>query len=345
MAASEMTGEYRPAWWLPGGHLQTLWPALLRRPPRVAVARERLELEDGDFLDLDWLAEAPAGGPVVILVHGLEGSLESHYLPGLMRTLADCGMRPVLMYHRGCSGEPNRTDRRYTGGDTGDLAWVAEILRTREPDMPLTAVGFSLGGNLLLKWLGETGADNPLAAAAAVSPPFRLDRAADRLEHGLSRLYQEHLLRALRASVTAKYAHRPQACPVPLDRVRSASSFRAFDDAFTAPVHGYAGVDDYYARGSCRPYLRGIAVPTLVLHALDDPFTTPDAVPAPGELSGHVQLELHRHGGHVGFVIGNLPGRPRYWIEERVPAFLCNTVTTPETPARGVVSPDRTLSS
>lgn len=300
----------------------------MRRSAEVRVRRERVELEDGDFLDLDWLANGPATGPVVVLLHGLEGSLESHYLPGLMRGLGELGLRPVLMYHRGCSGEPNRTHRRYTGGDTGDLARVVALLEEREPDTPLAAVGFSLGANLLLKWLGETGAENPLAAAAAVSPPFRLDRAAARLERGLSRIYRGHLLRSLRASVAARYADRPQTSPVSLERVRAASSFREFDDAFTAPVHGYAGVDDYYHRASCRSYLGDITVPTLVLHALDDPFTTPDAVPGDDELSPAIRLELHRHGGHVGFVTGRIPGRPGYWIEERVARYLSGALSS-----------------
>ncbi|MEF8794165.1 hydrolase [Thiohalorhabdus sp.] len=313
---------FRPAWWLPGGHLQTLWPALLRRPPSVAMRRERLELADGDFLDLDWAVAAPAQGPVVLLLHGLEGGRESHYPGGLMQALAGRGMRPVLMYQRGCSGEPNRSHRRYTGGDTGDLAAVIAHLRRTHPEAQLAVVGYSLGGNILLKWLGETGADNPLTAAVAVSPPFRLDRAADRLEHGLSRLYQRHLLGALRRAIRGKYRDRPEACPVPLAELDGLDSFRDFDDRFTGPVHGYAGADDYYARCSSRPFLGTIDVPTAVIHALDDPFTTPDAVPDPGEVSRRVRLDLHVHGGHVGFVGGAVPGRARYWLEQAIPRFL-----------------------
>jgi len=313
---------FHPAWWLPGGHAQTLWPALLRRPPAVAVSRERLELADGDFLDLDWAADAGDTGPVVLLLHGLEGGLDSHYVPGLMAALRARGLRPVLMYHRGCSGEPNRSHRRYTGGDTGDLAAVVGHLRRAHPDAPLAAVGVSLGGNILLKWLGETGAGNPLAAAVAVSPPFRLNRAADRLERGLSRLYQRYLLTALRRTLRAKYADCPGACPVPLAELERLTTFRAFDDRFTAPIHGYAGAADYYARGSCRPFLANIAVPTAVIHALDDPFTTADAVPQSHEVSRAVRLEVYRRGGHVGFVSGAVPGRPRYWLERRIPAFL-----------------------
>ncbi len=324
-----MSPPFRPAWWLPGGHLQTLWPALIRRRSAPPVIRERLELADGDFLDLDWAAQAPAEGPVVLLLHGLEGSLRSHYLPGLMSALRARGLRPVLMYHRGCSGEPNRSHRRYTGGDTADLAAVVEDLRSSRPEAPLGAVGFSLGANVLLKWLGETGAENPLSAAAAVSPPFLLSRAADRLERGLSRLYQRHLLAGLRRAIRGKYRDCPEGCPVSLAELDGLDTFRAFDDRFTAPVHGYLGAADYYACGSCRPFLAGVAVPTTVIHALDDPFTTPDAVPGPDEVSAAVRLEIHPRGGHVGFVAGAVPGRPRYWLEGRIPDILAGQLQGP----------------
>jgi hypothetical protein len=328
-----MTRPFRPSWWLPGGHLQTLWPALLRRPPTVALRRERLELADGDFLDLDWLEGADPAAPLALLLHGLEGGPDSHYVPGMLQALGSAGFRPVVMYHRGCSGEPNRHHRRYTGGDTADVAELAARLRTRHPGVPLAVVGVSLGANVLLKWLGEEGAASPVAAAAAISPPFRLDRAAERLDRGLSRLYQRHLLTTLSRALARKYAADPAACPVPPEELAGMRSFRAFDDAFTAPVHRYAGVDDYYARASARQYLGAITVPTLIVHATDDPFTTPDAVPGPGELSPAVRLELYRHGGHVGFVAGSVPGRPRYWLEERVPAFLRSRIPSDREPA------------
>ena len=322
-----MTAPFRPAWWLPGGHLQTLWPALVRRPPAVALRRERLELADGDFLDLDWLDGAPAEAPTALLLHGLEGGPDSHYIPGMLQALGAAGFQAVVMYHRGCSGEPNRLHRRYTGGDTADLAEAVNRLRARAPARPLVAVGVSLGGNVLLKWLGEQGAQAPLAAAAAISPPFRLDRAADRLNRGLSRLYQRHLLTGLNHALAAKYADHPESCPVPLAELARLRSFRAFDDAFTAPVHGYQGAADYYARASARQFLGAITVPTLIVHSLDDPFTTRDAVPGGDELSPAVRLALSAHGGHVGFVAGAVPGRPRYWLEERVPAFLKHAVS------------------
>ncbi|MCG5511815.1 hydrolase [Ectothiorhodospira shaposhnikovii] len=307
-------GDFRPAWWLPGAHLQTLAPTLMRRRPPIPLRRQRLELPDGDFIDLDWAPEQP--GPRVILFHGLEGSSRSPYAGGLMRRLHDQGFQALTMHFRGCSGEPNRLPRSYFAGDTGDMAWLVDHLLRQEPTRPVAAIGVSLGGNALLKWLGETGPDNPLAAAVAISVPFDLDRSARRMEQGLSRFYQWYLVGRLKRSALRKC----RLMPMPLDcaalpRLRT---FREFDDAVTAPLHGFADVDDYYTRCSSRPYLRGIRCPTLILHARDDPFMTPETVPTPDELSPSIRLELSRAGGHVGFV----EGVGRYWPERRIGDWL-----------------------
>ncbi|MFO7641669.1 MAG: hydrolase [Candidatus Competibacteraceae bacterium] len=310
---------FRPAWWLSSPHAQTLWPVLCRRRPRPPLRRERLELPDGDFLDLDWtLGER---GPLVLVLHGLEGSSASHYALGLLATLVRQGWRGVVMHFRGCGGQPNRLARGYCAADTADIAYLVDWLREREPTAPLAAIGYSLGGNALLKWLGETGAAAPLHAAVAVSVPFLLDHTARRLRTGWSRLYQHHLLRALKRSYRNKFLQRPDA-PVPLKDLRDLRDFYAFDDRVTAPLHGYADFHDYYARASCRPYLRRIRVPTLILHALDDPFMRPETAPTADELSPSVRLELSPHGGHVGFVAGRWPWRAEYWLERRIPEFL-----------------------
>lgn len=316
-----MIGEsdFRPAWWLPGPHLQTLWPALVRRAPRPLTRRERLELPDGDFLDLDWtMGEA---GPIVVVLHGLEGSSDSGYARGLLATLARRGWRGMVMHFRGCSGEPNRLRHSYDAGGTGDLAYVISLLRQREPTTPLACVGYSIGGNVLLKWLGEAGAAAPLQAAAAVSVPFLLDAAAQRMQQGFSRFYQAYLLRNLQASYRRKFKTQKNP-PVPLQDVARLRDFYVFDDSITAPLHDYAGVTDYYARASCRQYLNGIGVPTLILHAFDDPFLLPAAIPTASELSPGVVLELSRYGGHVGFVSGPSPWQAGYWLEQRIPGFL-----------------------
>ncbi len=310
---------FRPAWWLPGPHAQTLWPVLFRRRPRLALRRERLELADGDFLDLDW--SPGERGPIVLVLHGLEGSSDSHYARGLLATVVRHGWRGVVMHFRGCSGQPNRRARRYCAADTVDIADVVDALRRREPDAPLVAVGYSLGGNVLLKWLGSAGADVPLCAAVAVSIPFLLDDTAQRLQQGFSRLYQLHLLRALKRGYRNKFRQRTDG-PVPLQELATIRDFYGFDDRITAPLHGYAGVHDYYARASCRPDLRQIRIPTLILHALDDPFMRPETAPTVSELSPSVRLELSSGGGHVGFVAGPWPWRADYWLERRIPAFL-----------------------
>lgn len=310
--------DFRPAWWLPGPHGQTLWPALFRFKPRPALRRERIELPDGDFLDLDW--SAGEQGPIVLVLHGLEGSSDSGYARGLLHRVAMQGWRGVVMHFRGCSGEANRLARSYNAGDTGDLAYVVSLLQQREPATPLACVGYSLGGNALLKWLGETGTTLP-SVAVAVSVPFLLDSAAQRMSQGFSRLYQRHLLKHLRANYRRKQRARLP-LPVTLKEMAKLQDFYTFDDKVTAPLHGYAGVDDYYARASCRRYLRGIRTPTLILHALDDPFMLPSVTPQAEELSDCTALELSQQGGHVGFVTGAWPWQATYWLEQRIPAFL-----------------------
>jgi predicted alpha/beta-fold hydrolase len=306
--------RFRPAWWLPGAHLQTLYPTFARRRSHPGLQRERLELPDGDFIDIDWTG-SPAG-PVVLVLHGLEGSLESHYTGGILTALATQGYRAGLMYFRGCSGEPNRLPRGYHSGETTDLQTVLRHIEKTSPGKPIAVVGYSLGGNVLLKWLGEQGDRAAISTAVAVSVPFDLDRAARRLEQGMSRIYQHHLLKKLRRSVQAKSGIHPP--PVPLQKLADLKTFRQFDNAITAPLHGFRDVDDYYSQSSSRQYLRHIDAPVLIIHALDDPFLPPVAIPEEAELGHAVTLELSRSGGHVGFVSGNIPLAADYWLERRI---------------------------
>lgn len=309
---------FRAPWWLRSAHLQTVFSPLLRRGPKPALERQRIELADGDFVDLDWTRGA--AGPLVLILHGLEGSSDSPYARGMLACVRDNGWRGVLMHFRGCSGEPNRLPRSYHSGDTADVAEVVAALQAREDVSAVAVVGYSLGGNVLLKWLGELGAGAPLAAAVAVSTPFELSLAADRLSRGLSRVYQRRLLAEMCAKLRRKFDDG--SCPVDLEAACASRDFWEFDDRVTAPLHGFRDVHDYYARSSSRQYLHGIRIPTLIVHALDDPFMMPAVVPRPDELSPSTVLEVSTHGGHVGFVHGALPWRPRYWLEERIPAFL-----------------------
>ncbi|WP_245962035.1 hydrolase [Stutzerimonas urumqiensis] len=327
---AEDTAPFAPAWWLPGPHLQTLWGPFGRRHQALARRRERLWLADGDFLDLDWHADAAGDAPLALVLHGLTGSSDSHYVLGMQRSLAAQGWASVAINWRGCSGEPNLLPRAYHSGASDDLAEVIAHLQTLHPGRPLYAVGYSLGGNVLLKYLGETGAECPLRGAAAVSVPFRLDQCADRIGIGFSRVYQAHFMRAMVDYVQVKlqrFRHdgltEHFAALQRLGSLEGMRTFWDFDGRITAPLHGYTDADDYYRRSSSRYYLGAIAVPTLLIQALDDPFVFPHSLPEERELSPTTRFERHRRGGHVGFVEG-APWRPGYYLERRIPAWLAS---------------------
>lgn len=312
---------FRPHPLLRHPHLQTLGPFLFRRPPPLAMRLERLETADHDFIDIAWMGEQNRGGAIAVLVHGLAGGFESTYLHGLAQHLIEAGWRVVLLQLRG-AGEPNRTHRMYNHGDTADLRWLWHELRAREPDVKLASVGWSLGGNVLLKALAEEGEAVPLSRAVAACVPFRLLECAERLRTGFSRVYQYRLLRDLKAAVRRKHARVPVPAGVDLAATYAARDFFEFDNAYTAPLNGYRDARDYYHRAACGQFLRQIEVETLVVNALDDPFMVPAVVPAAEQLSPHVTLELARAGGHVGFVAAGPRGRFEYWLEQRIADWL-----------------------
>ena len=278
-----------------------------------------MELEDGDFIDLVWAG--PPGGRIVLFLHGLEGGLRSHYAGGLMRQLIKHGYRVCFMHFRGCSGEPNRLPISYHSGKTDDPQRVLEHIHLSQGKEIYAAVGVSLGGNVLLKWLGERGAKADVEKAAVISVPFQLDDAAKRMNLGLSRIYQHHLVTRLRESYRKKFDRIPSPLEVSLSDL---DTFYKFDDQVTAPLHGFQGADDYYTRNSSRQFIPKIQVPTLILHARDDPFMFPDTPPSEQELSKNVWLEMPQHGGHVGFISGWFPGWADYWGEKRVARWLSN---------------------
>lgn len=324
-APAALTGRlvdstFRPAWWLPGPHLQTLWASEVRRRPRTQLNRQRLELTDGDFIDLDHTTSA-TGTAQVLVLHGLEGSSESNYAAGILNALSASGLHAVLMHFRGCSGQANRLARSYHSGETGDLQFVVDHLRRRDPASKLFVIGYSLGGNVLLKWLGERGETAEVDGAVAVSVPFRLADCAERLQHGFSRLYQWRLIRSLRRRYRSKFGSVDNG-PIPCAELQGIRSFWSFDDRITAPLHGFSGVDEYYRTSSSRQYLARIRKPVLILQARDDPFMTPDVVPLASELASDTVLELADAGGHVGFVSGRFPWQPRYWLEQRIVRYL-----------------------
>ncbi len=298
----------------------------------MRLVRDRVELPDGDFVVLDWAAlggGAESGTedslPLVLVLHGLEGSAQSKYALETYRQLAARGVASVGLNFRSCGGELNRLPRLYHSGDTGDVRFIVDLLRQRFPHRPLGAIGFSLGGNVLLKYLGEEGRSGPgglagLSAAAAISVPYDLSAGADSLEVGFARIYVWRLLRSLKAKLRAK-AGQVRGL-LDLERAMESRTFREFDDAATAPLHGFQDVDDYYRRSSSRQYLHAIDVPTRLIHAADDPFLPAAAMPL-REVRENATLEaaFTARGGHVGFVTGH-PWARRYWAEAMAADFV-----------------------
>ena len=317
--------KFRPAWWLRNPHAQTIWAAKISPVPVVHTQRERLTTADNDFLDLNWTQ--PASGPIVAVFHGLGGSIHSRYASAALKAIEALGMQGVLMHFRGCSEEPNLQAQTYHSGHTSDIAFVIRTLRERYPDRPLAAIGYSLGGNALLKFLAD---DNTLDFAISVSPPLVLAEGAKRLDHGLSRVYQKTLLKELKRNIREKVARRPELAHHYPQDLTGLHNFRSFDDKVTAPLHGFSGVDDYYTRASTRGDLASITTPTHILFARDDPFFTENCIPLERELSAQVTFELADHGGHVGFVGGHWPGFGCDWMTQRIKSLLVDALGQPQ---------------
>ncbi len=320
-----LNSEFKPAWWLKNTHLQTLWSSFFKHLPEIQTRKLRIELPDGDFVDL--AITDLKHKPIVLIMHGLEGSLNSHYAKPLMQHLDQAGYGAVFMHFRGCSDELNRLDRSYHSGDTADLESVIDAIKEQFKQDIFAVLGFSLGGNVLLKWLGENGKNARTQTAVAVSVPFRLADAGDRLEKSFSRVYQKHLLTSCQQKYQDKFKHKPSPLNV---NAKELNTFFTFDDQITAPLHGFSGADEYYNKCSSRQFLKSIQKPTLVLHAKDDPFMWEDTVPDESELSEHVHLELSENGGHVGFINGKSPFHAKYWIDQRIIRWLNNIATDDE---------------
>ena len=312
--------DFKPAWWLRSPHLQTLWPVFFKKHHKLDLVTEQVELNDGDFIDLCWSKKS--SDKIVLVLHGLEGSIHSHYANGIMYQLERSGYKPVFMYFRGCSGRVNRLAKAYHSGETGDLSFIVEHIKNKTGHYPYAVVGFSLGANVLLKWLGETGQSNPVTKAIAISVPFKLHDAARRLEFGLSKIYREYLLRSLRNTYTKKF--RKITPPLSVD-VNNLKSFWEYDDKVTAPLHGFDGAQDYYDRSSSRQFLKDIKTPTRIIHSFDDPFMFDTTMPDEEELNDCIDLLATRYGGHVGFVSGANPFTTYSWCELKITEFLTNT--------------------
>jgi hypothetical protein len=319
-----IASEFRPARWLTHRHLQTILPALpWTYRHRPALRRESLELPDGDVTAVDWAAEAdafPDDAPLLVILHGLESSSDSSYSRMLMQAATNKGWRSCVLNFRDCADYRNRLPRRYHAGETSDLQHFLKTLSQTLSSRAIVAAGYSLGGNVLLKYLGEAGTLSHLRAAVAVCVPLDLHLCAEALNSGFSRVYQRYLLGYMKSSVRRKFNRDTAAFD--WERAMHARTFAEFDDAVTAPLHGFTGMRDYYDRCSSGQYLKDIATPTLIINALDDPFMTPGVIPHRDRLSPQVTLEISERGGHVGFVSGGTPWRPKFYLPGRVIGFL-----------------------
>ncbi|MBI4342445.1 MAG: alpha/beta fold hydrolase [Candidatus Omnitrophica bacterium] len=322
-----MTPSFRPAWWCRGPHAQTLWGALLRPTPQVPLRRERWETPDGDFLDIDRV-EGASRAPVLVVLHGLEGSSRSKPVLGLMAAAYRAGWEAVGINFRSCSGESNRLRRAYHGGDSTELGWVLDRVIAQHPARSVGCVGVSLGGNVVLKYLGERGARVPphVRAAGAISTPFDLGVAVRYMERAASRLYMRNLVRSLKQKTLAKLARYPDL--VDPARLRAVRTLAEFDHLVTGPIHGFPDGQAYWDSSSSASHLGAIRRPALLINAEDDPFFPAGALPTRA-VSGNPALraEFVPGGGHAGFLAGVWPGRPVPWAEHRTMAFLQRHLT------------------
>jgi predicted alpha/beta-fold hydrolase len=314
--------SFNPAWWLKNPHCQTIAAKFFRRGHAINTTNETLELPDGDFVDLAWTEKVSpsCSRPIIAVLHGLEGSKNSHYAKGMLSAIKAQGWIGVLMHFRGCSGRPNRMAKSYHSGQTCDVDYFSQYLADNYPDAKKAIIGFSLGGNVLTKYLAEQK-QNIYQAAGVICAPLDLSSCCDRINQGFSRVYQKYLVDMLRVSTIEKInasllnnINRKH-----LDKVRS---IREFDQMITAPVNGFRDANHYYQQASGRDVLQQITTPCLIIHASDDPFLCHENITAIGVLPEQLTFEISSHGGHVGFITGKNPLKPQFWLEQRIPEFL-----------------------
>lgn len=330
MSRTIVPADFQAARGLSNRHVQTLLPRLR---PLTALERdtEILNLPDGDFVELAWVRPAPLrdDAPLFVLFHGLEGSFDSPYARDLLATAASLGWRALLMHFRGCGRSPNRLARAYHSGDTADAYWLIGLLAQRYPRAIKVAAGVSLGGNMLVKLVAEQGGDGlDLAGAIAISAPLDLAASADALNRGFARNYQRHLLKTLKSKVIAKMANGPLPLRISPQQLKRLDSFWAYDNEVTAPLHGFSSASDYYRRASAGRLIGDIELPTLILHAADDPFMPGDLFDKLPTPSDAVRVEIARQGGHVGFMESHR-NRLSSWLTRRVALQLQDWASMP----------------
>ena len=318
----KFNSTFKPAWWLRNRHLQTMAPRLIRAKQTIDYVTETLELPDGDFIDLAWTRQPEEDNdtPIVMVLHGLEGSINSPYAKGMMNAIKSRGWIGLLMHFRGCSGRPNRQGHAYHSGDTFDVHFLTDVIRQRHPSNPKAILGFSLGGNVLTKFLAEDPS-NPFKCAAVICAPLHLESCSARINQGFSKVYQKYLIDMLKDSAKQKI-ELDLLKAVTLEELKGLDTVYRFDSKITAPINGYESVEDYYQKASGLFVLDYIKQPTLIIHAQDDPFLSNDEIEQLLISNESITMEISRHGGHVGFISGNNPFNPMFWLETRVLDFI-----------------------
>lgn len=323
---------FKPVWYLRNRHLQTIVPNIIH-PPLPLLEKQRVELSDGDFIDLLWTqTRSPK---TLLIMHGLEGSLRSPYARRILNYCHRHQIAAVFMHFRGCSGEPNRHLRSYHSGETGDLRQIIRHLKLNGVS-EIALLGYSLGGNVTLKYMGESETDPAVQSAIAVSAPFRLDICSTSMNRGFAKIYQKSLLDRLVVKIRQKQ-HLIKESSLDFPNPADMRNFWEFDDHFTAPINGFDSAEHYYDCASSRQFLSGIDKPTLILHSRDDPFMTSEVIPEAGELSDSTTLELSNHGGHVGFIASD-GFKPQAWLQNRIHQFLLDQGFTATTNQPGLSS-------
>ncbi|WP_371374592.1 hydrolase [Thalassotalea aquiviva] len=318
------SSTFKPAWWLNNPHLQTMAPKLIRNKQRIKVDTETIELPDGDFLDLAWTADPKEhpNKPIVMVLHGLEGSINSPYAKGMMNAISQRNWIGVLMHFRGCSGRPNRQSHSYHSGDTWDLHYCSHLLHQRHPNHPKGILGFSLGGNVLTRYLAEE-ANNPFNCAAVICAPLHLQSCSQRISRGFSKVYQRYLINMLKSSALQKIDL--QLLPnYSKQEIKGISTLYEFDSKITAPINGFDSAEDYYHKASGMYVIDQIVKPTLFIHAKDDPFLSHQEIEDLQINNPNISFEISHGGGHVGFISGRNPFKPEFWLEHRVLEFFAD---------------------
>jgi uncharacterized protein len=312
----EILAQYLPPFFLYGAHLETIYPALMRRVSLIPYTRERIATPDDDFLDLDWLQNDSEN--LVIISHGLEGNSTRPYIKGMAKALHEKGYDVLAWNFRGCSGEINRQLRFYHSGATDDLDTVVTHVLEKKRYKRLFLVGFSLGGNLTLKYLGERNVPEIIQKAVVFSVPMDLKTSCEKISRPQNRIYSNRFLKSLKGKILMKARYRDELDTTRLSRIRT---LMEFDDCYTAPLHNFRDANDYYQQCSAVRFVNDIGIPTLIINTLNDPFLSPECFPA-ALLDDHpqVRLEILSRGGHVGFTQFNKNGL--YWSEQRALEFL-----------------------